>query len=132
MEDSRDRVSPEMKALVTSVKKRMRVTKITCARTVRGNTGEEYVAFSTALDSVETPVSEDGVGVVEGGQGVSLKEAEIASHILGMQVDLAATEHACSSGLIARGFAEDAMRGIKTNYSQLFKDILARPGSKQQ
>lgn len=126
MVDSKDKVSPEMRAMVNGVKNRMRVTKITCSRTVRGSTGEEYVAFSTALDSVETPIAEDGVGVVGGDQGVSMVEAQIAAHLLGMQVDLVATEHARSSGLITRGFAEDAMKGIKTSYGTLLRDILAK------
>jgi hypothetical protein len=134
MTDSKSKdseISPEMRSMVTKVKKGMRVTKITCSRTVRGKTGEEYVAFSTALDSIETPVAEDGAGVVEDGvQGITLKEAEVAAHLLGLQVDLVATEHARASGLISQGFATDAMAGIKTNYSELLKNILARSGSK--
>ena len=54
----------------------------------------------------------------------SLKEAAIAAHLLGMQVDTVAHQNAAAGSVISHEYMVDAIRGIKNNYGLLLSDDL--------
>jgi len=120
-------LSPEAKAFLATVRKKVRVTKVVATRSVKGQRGDSFAGFSAAWDSVQ----EDGaMGMEEVGdskaplQAMTLKEAQIAGYLLAMQADIAAHEHAFAGGSISLSVMEDAVRNIRTNYLQLVTNAL--------
>lgn len=111
-----------LKSFLSQVKGKIRVTKITCSRTVRGKHGDEFVAFSIGNDSVE-----DKSGTIslreQSEQGMSLREARMAGYLLAMQTDIAAFEHAVAGGLITPPEAASAVRAVKGNYYKQMQDF---------
>lgn len=115
----------EMKAFVKNVRSKLRVTKVVATRSVKGKMGDTYVGFSAAWDSVQ---EDGGHGLVstlgEGDEahsisGMTLQEATVAACIVGREADLAAHNHALAGGNISPNYHQQAIAGIKTNYSKL-------------
>ena len=107
-----------IKGTVQRVQTTMTATSITCSRTIRGKSGDEYVAMTVGIDSVrdEDP-SQHSIPV----RGLPLCDAPVAAAILAMEVDVAAHEHAASSGVISPDCAEKFNRMIKANFLTLME-----------
>lgn len=116
----------EIREHLRRIRSGIRVTKITCTRSIKGRTGDSFVGFSAAWQSVQDDhggpgadvgpsVSEDAVAAA---QGLTLKDAKLARYMLSMECDLAALESGLANGTITPGYFEDAMRGVKSNYEQ--------------
>lgn len=105
---------------------RFRVTKLVCSRTVRGRQGDTFVGFSVATDSVQEDGMK-GLSLTEDGtvsEGMTLQDARIASHLLSMQADIAAHEHARAGCLISEEDFQRASRVLKHNYALLLAKAL--------
>lgn len=127
-EDSKTSLSPEaIKDHLRQIRKGIRITKITCTRSVKGRNGDSFVGFSAAWQSVQDDVSGPGADVMAGpdddhtyaSQGLSLKDAKLARYMLSMECDLAALESALANGSISPNYFKDAVRGVKNNYDML-------------
>ena len=109
------------------IRKRLRITKITCTRSVKGRGGDSFVGFSAAWQSVQDDVSGPGADVqssreddaVYAEQGMTIKEAKLARYMLSMECDLAALESAAANGSITPAYFGDAVKGVQNNYNQL-------------
>ncbi len=118
----------EMKAIIGRVRDRLVVTKVVCTRSIKNKQGDTFVGFSAGWDTVQ---EDGGQGLIHAGDeaaesssGMSLKESKIAAHILGMQTDMTAIDHALAGSLISSDAHERAARGIKHNYGQLMAKLL--------
>lgn len=123
----------ELKKLVQDVRNKMRVTKVVCTRSVKGKNGDSYVGYSAAWDTVQDDAggAADLISAQDGDaqqgvhdSGMTLKEAQIAAYLLGMQVDVAAHDHAMSGGNITVDQRNVAVKAIKQNYSKLIAQTL--------
>ena len=57
-------------------------------------------------------------------QGMTLREGRLAALVLGMQVDIAAHEHAVAGSNITSEQLQNARRSIKANYTRLMLEVL--------
>lgn len=119
----------EDKAKIKALGKRIKVTKAVCTRSVKGKSGDSYVGFAAAWDTVQ---EDGGHNLVHTGEseesslvpGMTLKESRLAALILAMQADLAAHDHAMAGGNISPGQRDGAIRAIKNNYALLMAELL--------
>ena len=115
----------------------IRITKITCTRSVKGRNGDSFVGFSATYQSVQD--DHGGLGadamtsgdedVALGESGIGLKDAKIARYMLAMEADLAALESAASNGSISAQYFQDSVRGVKENYNKLVMRALGGSGN---
>jgi len=117
----------EIQERLRKIRGNLRITKITCTRSVKGRGGDSFVGFSAAFQSVQddhggmgadvmTTASEDEV-LAE--QGVPLADAKVARLMLSLEVDLAALESAAANGSIDSDRFRDSVTAIKKNYNRL-------------
>ena len=115
----------DLKEKILRIKQGMKVTKVVCTRSVKGRNGDAYVGFSavwnTTQDDGITATDSDTADAV---QGMDLKEAILASHLLAREADIAAHQHAASGGTISPQYAKDAIQAIKANYANLVVEML--------
>lgn len=117
----------EAREKLRRIRRGLRITKITCTRSVKGRGGDSFVGFSAAWQSIQDDVSGPGADVQASAaddaayaeQGMSLKDAKLARYMLSLECDIAALESAASNGSITPGYFADAMKGVKNNYEQL-------------
>jgi hypothetical protein len=117
----------EIREHLRRVRRGIRITKITCTRSVKGRTGDSFVGFSAAWQSVQDDHSGPGADVMAGPeddhvyaqQGLTLKDAKLARYMLSMECDIAALESGLANGTITPGYFADASKGVKNNYEQL-------------
>ena len=124
----------DLKATLENIKRHMRITKVTCTRSVKGRNGDNYVGFSAAWDTIQDDVGgatdahvsslTQGELAEASSRGLTLRESRLASLVLGMQVDIAAHDHALASGNLTSEQHAMAIRTIKSSYSQLMADFL--------
>lgn len=117
--------------LATEAMKRLKpfvkVTKVVCTRSVKGQRGDSYVGFSAAWDTIQddagggADLTQDTDGTT---QGLGLKDARLASLMLGMQVDIAAHAQAMAGGNLDFKQYEEAVKAIKHNYTKLMADLI--------
>lgn len=114
-------MTKEQVDLLKGIKNKMRITKVVCTRSVKGKYGDTYVGFSAAWDTVQDDagggtdlISDEGTS-----SGMTMKEARLASLLLAMQADIAATDHAMASGNITVEQREMAVKAAKHNYGKL-------------
>jgi len=128
MSDAQARPSKaEAQTELRRIRSSLRITKITCTRSVKGRNGDSFVGFSAAWQSVQDDVSGPGADVnadaeddaVYAQQGMTLKEAKLARYMLAMECDIAALESAVANGTITPQYFEDAVKGVRNNYNQL-------------
>ena len=127
-------LTPEDKATIKALSKRIKITKTVCTRSVKGKHGDTYVGFAAAWDTIQ---EDGGHNLVHAGEteespnvpGMTLKESRLTGLILGMQADLAAHDHAMAGGNITPEQREVAIRSIKHNYALLMADILRADGN---
>jgi hypothetical protein len=127
-DDSKTPPTPdEIKEHLRSIRKGLRITKITCTRSVKGRNGDSFVAFSAAWQSVQDDHGGPGADVmadaeddrVYAEQGLSIKDAKLARYMLAMECDLAALESALANGSIGAEYFKDSVRAVKSNYDAL-------------
>lgn len=105
----------------------IRITKISCTRSVKGRGGDSFVGFSAAFQSVQDDHGGMGADVMPDAsedaemaeQGISLADAKIARLMLSLEVDLAALESAAANGSIDSDRFRDSVAGVKNNYNRL-------------
>lgn len=127
----------EIENRLRRIRKGIRITKISCTRSVKGRNGDSFVGFSAAYQSVQDDHSGPGADVmnestddkVYAEQGLTIKDAKLARYMLSMECDLAALESALANGSISPNYFEDAFKGIRNNYNQLvLREMGALPG----
>lgn len=122
----------KIKKLVSSVKSKIRVTKVVATRSIKGRNGDSFVGFSAAFNTVQ---EDGGQGLLPVGDeqdescslgNMTMVEAEVAHCVLGREVDIAAYGHALASGGIQRSEYDVAVAAIKSNYNHMLMDILTK------
>lgn len=117
----------EIRERLRRVRRRIRITKITCTRSVKGRNGDSFVGFSAAWQSVQDDAGGPGADLMASRdedetyaqQGLSLDDAKIARYMLAMEADLAALESAAANGSISARYFQDAVSSVKANYNRL-------------
>ena len=122
----------KMRATIRSVRDKLKITKVICTRSVKGRGGDHFVGFSATWDSVQ---DDGGKGMADllsdaeqAESGMTLKEAKIAAHLLGMQADITAFENATAGSIVSQEESDAAIRALKNNYGLLMEKLL---GSKE-
>lgn len=125
--------------LIKKVREKIRVQKVVATRSVKGRGGDHYVGFSAAWDSLQDdagggaslistlPDADESVAIAQA--GMTMKEAKVASLLLGMQADVSADQNAWAGGNATDDQLELALRTIRANYGKLLTDILIREES---
>lgn len=109
------------------VRSGIRITKITCTRSVKGRSGDSFVGFSAAWQSIQDDSGGQGADLMASSddeaayarQGMTLEDAKIARYMLSMEADLAALESAAANGSISPKYFQDSVAGVKANYNRL-------------
>lgn len=122
----------EMKAVISRVKSKIRVTKVVATRSVKtGNRGDFFAGFATAWDTRQDDQGGPGADLdmaMETSEiaesGMTLQEAKIAQYLVAMQADIAAYEAAYANGGISGRSRTDAISAIKSNYGGLIAEAL--------
>jgi len=96
------------KAQLTEIKDMMKVTQVTASRVIKTRQGDVFLSMSANLPKTEG-----------GDEGVTLKQARLASHLLGLELSILAHEQACANALITGRELEMATKAIKSNYTKL-------------
>lgn len=116
--------------LATEAMKRLKpfvkITKVVCTRSVKGQRGDSYVGFSAAWDTIQDDAGGGGdlTQDTDATQGLGLKDARLAALMLGMQVDIAAHAQAMAGGNLDFKQYEEAVKAIKHNYTKLMADLI--------
>lgn len=105
----------EAKKEIQRIRANLRVTKITCTRSVKSRSGDSFVGFSASWQSVQNDV--DSMGDCE--EGIPLQEAKTAQYLLAMETDIAAVESATANGGMSQEVMQATLQMIRSNYSQL-------------
>jgi hypothetical protein len=121
---------PTIKRVLSS----LRVTKVVCTRSVKGRSGDHYVGFAAAWDSTQddaaraadlvTTLDDVEVAMGQAQGGLTLKEAKVASLLLGLQADRAAHQNAWAGGNIPLEVRNEALRAINANYGKLLLEAV--------
>jgi hypothetical protein len=117
----------EIKERLRRIRDGIRITKITCTRSVKGRNGDSFVGFSAAWQSVQDDQGGLGADVgatpqddaVYAAQGVKMQDAKIARYMLSMECDIAALESAAANGSITPQMFSDSVRGVRETYNRL-------------
>ena len=111
--------SKKAAAAVRSMKGRLRITRVVCSRTV----GDVRVELTGGL------ISSSGFGfyTADEGEPLTLREAQLATYILGMNADVLAHERAVAAGVIRPDFGQQAVKAIETNYASLILQHVGDP-----
>lgn len=128
-------LTKEQQALLQRIRDRIKVTKVVCTRAIKGKGGDAFVGFSAAWDTVQ---EDGGQGLVHVGadeadpqvQGMTMKEAVIAAHLVGLQADVVALQNAAAGGAIDENRMTADMRAVKHNYALLLGSALGNGGDK--
>jgi hypothetical protein len=122
----------ELKDIIRRVQSRIRITKVTATRSVKGKGGDTFAGFSAAWDTVQDDVSGPGadtdltVSTADvATNGMTLAEAKVAHYLCAMQADIGAHDAALAGGGISPARHGDMVKGIKTNYARLIRNALA-------
>lgn len=124
-------MNDEIKDKILAIRDKMGITKVVVTRSVKGPSGDIFVGFSAAWDTVQ---DDGGQGLVdalddnETPKGMTLNEAKVAAHLLSLQVDTAAFQNAAASSIITQEEANRAIRAVKHNYSSLMVKALESDG----
>lgn len=95
-----------LKEQISSIKAKAKVHQITVSRIVKGRGGDVFVSLNTSY-----PVEEDN--------SLSLKEARLASHIIGLEANLLAHEQACAGGILSLEEYEKRVAEVKESFAYL-------------
>lgn len=117
----------EVKKRLRRIREGIRITKITCTRSVKGRNGDSFVGFSASYQSVQDDMGGYGADVCAtpeddaayAQQGTTLQDAKLARYLLSMECDLAALESAAANGSISPQMFQDSVRGVRETYNKL-------------
>lgn len=132
MDKMTDDEKKTLKDALENVKKHVRITKVVCTRSIKGRGGDHYVGFSAAWDTIQDDAgggadlvtAQDGDEELAHHGGMTLKESRLAAHVIAMQADLAAHEHATAGDNLSQEQLNNARRAIKANYTNLMVESL--------
>ena len=114
----------DFKTVLKGISKKIRITKVTATRSLRGNNGQTFSGFTARTDSLE-----DESGMVldasdHPGGGMGLRDARLAYYLLAMQADLASTNAACAAGDISPHVRDEMIRQTKRNFALLLRQSM--------
>lgn len=129
-------MTDEQMAKIRFIKKGLRISKVVATRSVKTKHGDFFVGWASAWDSTQEDAGGCGTDLIdamgEGEQhqaivqrGMTVKGAEIASLLVGMQVDIQAVTNALCGGAISEGEFTNAVKGIKRNYMKKLDEATA-------
>lgn len=96
-----------MKLDLKEIRGQIRVTKVTCSRTLRSrNGGDVFVSLSSDLN---------------GEEGVDIKSARVAANMLSLEADIACHEAIYGAGVISEETLNENIDGLKSRYSKILK-----------
>lgn len=119
----------EVLARLKRVKSGIRITKITCTRSIKSRNGDSFCGFSASWQSVQEDYGGPGSDTHADGhedvnyasQGLKLSDARLARLLLAMECDLAALESAMANGGISLEQFKASTRTVRSNYYQLIQ-----------
>lgn len=119
------------------VRNGLRITKITCTRSVKGRNGDSFVGYSAAWQSVQDDSGGPGADVQAGpeedrayaNQGMRIEDAKIARYMLAMEADIAALESAAANGSISPRLYQDSVASVKANYNRFVLRAMGVPSN---
>jgi len=127
-----DQETQRIKEVVARIRKSVRVTKIVCTRSVKGRAGDHYIGLSAAFAAAWNTTQDDSGGGADlisaqdgdeekalSTNGLSLEEARIASHLLALEADMLAHDHAMAGSNITSEQRDQAQKSIWHNFSRL-------------
>ena len=132
-EETKNTEAENVRKLLASIKDRIRITKVTCTRSVKSPRGDHFVGFSAQYDTVQDDaggMGEDLIGDTASGEAqiplgaMTLKEGRVAAALVQMQADISAIEHAFAGGDLNRGQRNDESQRIKGNFSRYIAEIM--------
>ena len=106
--------------VLTNIKNKMKITKVTATRCVKTKRGDHFVAFSSHWDSVrdDSEEVEDSTD-----SAMSLEEATIALANLQFKADTACIEAAYLGGDITASDRDIEVRNLRARYSKHLKEL---------
>jgi len=121
---------------IRGVRRGIRVTKITCTRSVKGRHGDAYVGFSagwhTTQDDMggatDAQISSEETQPRDEERGLTLNEGKLAAYLVAMEVDLQAHDHAMAGSTIGESDRQTAHEAIRANYNRLVVEQMFRSG----
>lgn len=120
-----------LRAVVASVKSKLRVTKVTATRSVKTGKGDFFVGFSAAWDSVQ-----DDTGTMGGDSdlhttdaeiapnGMTIEEARVAHVLLSMEASIAAWRSAHAEGVVSAQELTDRTAAIKRQHAAVLSSVV--------
>lgn len=130
----------EQRDFIERVKGRMRIAKVVCTRALKTKNGDFFVGWSAAWDTIQEDAGGQGTDLLDAmapgdmqtamaQNGMTTKEAKVASCILGMQVELQAFNHALAGSGITEAEHRTATMAVKRNYTKLLQEAVSTPKS---
>lgn len=112
--------SRSVNEVLTNIKNKMKITKVTATRCVKTKRGDHFVAFSSHWDSVrdDSEEVEDSTD-----SAMTLEEANIALAILQFKADTACIEAAYLGGDISASDRDIEIRNLRVRYSKHLKEL---------
>lgn len=96
-----------MKFELKEIRGQIRVTKVTCSRTLRSrNGGDAFVSLSSDLN---------------GEEGMDIKSARAAANMLSLEADMACHEAIYGAGVIDGDTLNENIEGLKSRYARILK-----------
>lgn len=92
----------------------IRIVKVTATRSIKSPGGDNFISFTASFD---TTSPDDGEPSGEG--ALSLKEAKLAAHLVSLQAEVCAHEHAAASGVLGLEQANRRIEKIRSNFKSL-------------
>ena len=125
-----------VKETIRSIRRGIRVTKVTCTRSVKGKYGDAYVGFSagwhTTQDDMggatDAQISSEETAPWDEDRGLTLNESKLAAYLVAMEVDLQAHDHAMAGSTIWESDRQTAHEAIRANYNRLVVEQMFRSG----
>lgn len=117
--DTKRPTKDEVLAKIREIRRSLRVTKITCTRTVKTRNGDSFVGFSASYFHDDGEDDSGGAEETTTLRGLTLADAKLARYSLSMECDVAALESAMVNGGISTDYFRDAVRSVRNNYNQL-------------
>lgn len=117
----------ELKNLINDLHGKIRVTKITATRSIRGNNGQTFAGFTARSDSLEDESGGDAHDeVIQDGH--TMRDARLTYYLLAMQADLASINAAWAGGGIPASVRDEMIRSTKRNYTMLLRNAAKGDG----
>lgn len=95
-----------LKEQISAIKAKTKVHQITVSRIVKGRGGDVFVSLNTSYP-------------VEEGNDLTLKEARLAAHLIGLEANLLAHEQACAGDVISFKEYEKRVAEVKESFAYL-------------